>query len=611
MRPCALVLALALTAALLHTAFADESDHIYSKSEKIPLYSNKVSPLSNPQETYPYSYLPFCQPAEAKEKKPSLGEALQGIRLISTGIDLPFRKDIKDQAICTRLMLVEDIARMARAIEREFWFELFLDDIPIWGLVGNTSSSSYSGAEGTAGDHAGDQFIYTHMRFSVGYNADRVVEVNLTNSDPVPLAALSRSKSPVAFRYSVTWLESDVLFDERMDRLLDRSFFEHRVHWVAIISSLVMAAFLACFVFLLIVRLIRSDYKKLATSEEDILASPSMPGEMLDGVSDSGWKMVSGDVFRPARHLSLFCALIGTGAQMAAIILMTSFTAFLFNLHFSRGAVINWWILFAVVAEVLSGYMSGRYFATHAATGRGWIRNTVVTASLFPSVAGAISLVVDMFAIAKGSSQSIPLSVMFKMIALWLFVALPLVFLGTFIGRVLGRKAGDWDFVHRNTHPIPRRIPEPGGWLGQPVILSIGAGGFAFLMIMIEVYYVFVSFWNYKFYYVYGFLLVACLILMVVCCCGGVVVTYILLSQENYRWQWPAFLAGASVGLFMLVYSFYYYLFRTSMRGVFQTVFFAGYSCLFASILGMGCGFVSYYAAALFVNRIYRNLKKE
>ena len=38
---------------------------------------------------------------------------------------------------------------------------------------------------------------------------------------------------------------------------------------------------------------------------------------------ESGWKLVHGDVFRPPRHLALLASLIGTGVQLALLILAT------------------------------------------------------------------------------------------------------------------------------------------------------------------------------------------------------------------------------------------------------------------------------------------------
>lgn len=37
---------------------------------------------------------------------------------------------------------------------------------------------------------------------------------------------------------------------------------------------------------------------------------------------ESGWKLVHGDVFRPSRNLALLSAVVGTGAQLATLVLL-------------------------------------------------------------------------------------------------------------------------------------------------------------------------------------------------------------------------------------------------------------------------------------------------
>ena len=74
-----------------------------------------------------------------------------------------------------------------------------------------------------------------------------------------------------------------------------------------------------------------------------------------------------------------------------------------------------------------------------------------------------------------------------------------------------------------------------------------------------QTYFLFTSFWHYKWYYVYGFLLLVFVILVVVAVCVTIVSTYFLLNAENYHWQWNAFFSGASTGLYVFVYSIYYF----------------------------------------------------
>ena len=68
-------------------------------------------------------------------------------------------------------------------------------------------------------------------------------------------------------------------------------------------------------------------------------------------------------------------------------------------------------------------------------------------------------------------------------------------------------------------------------------VFVVCGGILPFGSIFIELYFVFTSFWNYKFYYVYGFMLLVLAILMIVTMCVSIVSIYFLLSAEDHRYS--------------------------------------------------------------------------
>ncbi len=64
-------------------------------------------------------------------------------------------------------------------------------------------------------------------------------------------------------------------------------------------------------------------------------------------------------------------------------------------------------------------------------------------------------------------------------------------------------------------------------------VVCMLAGLLPFGSIFIETYFIFTSFWNYKFYYVYGFMLAVAIILSIVVACVTTVATYLLLNAEG------------------------------------------------------------------------------
>ena len=68
------------------------------------------------------------------------------------------------------------------------------------------------------------------------------------------------------------------------------------------------------------------------------------------------------------------------------------------------------------------------------------------------------------------------------------------------------------------------------------MVIAILGGLLPFGSIFIEMYFVFTSFWAYKVYYVYGFMLLVFIILLTVTSCVTIVTVYFFLNAEDYRW---------------------------------------------------------------------------
>merc|ERR1719336_2278349 len=202
------------------------------------------------------------------------------------------------------------------------------------------------------------------------------------------------------------------------------------------------------------------------------------------------------------------------------------------------------------------------------------------------------------------ASRAIPFGTMVAVASICLFVILPLTLVGTVLGRNL---SGTPDYPCR-INAVPRPIPEKK-WFMEPLVIILLGGILPFGSIFIEMYFIFTSFWNYKFYYVYGFMLLVFIILSVVSICVTIVSTYFLLNAEDHRWKWTAVFSGASTGLYVFLYAIFYFYTKTLMTGFFQTVFYFGYMFLFAVGISFLCGTVGYVGTSFFVSSIYGQIK--
>jgi len=544
------------------------------------LWANKVGPYRNPQETYEYYTLPFCPPDKIVDRSESLGEALSGYELVQSNIILKFKKNMNNELICelSKGLDEEDLEKFEHAVANLYWFEFFLDELPIWGLVG-----------GSNGDNP-EYFIWTHKSFLIRYNGDRIIEVSLDQEKPFKLEA----RKPFNFTYSVTWEESDLDFEERFDRYLDNKFFKHQIHWFSIFNSFMMVIFLVGLVSIILMRTLKKDISRFAKDIEE-------EGETEMG-DESGWKQVRGDVFRSPPYLTLFSAVIGTGTQLLFLVLVVILLSVGFyhnHPYYRRGTIVTAFIVTYSLTSFVAGYVSGSYYQQNS--GKNWIKCMIYTATLFPGVVFTVAFILNFVAVGYGSLAQIPLGTMFIMLLLWLFVAFPITFAGTIVGRNLSGKPEFPCRINLSPKPIPAKRSYQELW----VHILLG-GVLPFGSIFIEMYFVFTAFWQYKYYYVFGFSLIVYIILLIVTICVTIVSTYFLLNAEDYRWQWMSFLSGAMTAVYVYFYAIYYFFKKTKMSGFFQVSFYFGYMAMFCFGLALLTGAVGFLGAQFFVHRIFK-----
>lgn len=558
---------------------ADEHNHIYNDREEVVLWMNTVGPYNNRQETYAYFSLPFCVGTRQSisHYHETLSEALQGVELEFSGYEIDFRVDVSPSVICMVELTEEKVKAFTYAVKNDYWYQMYIDGLPIWGRVGEKDDKKY--------------YIYTHKRFEISYNGKQIVDVNLNNEKKELLTPGAKIK----FSYEVNWKSSTVKFADRFDKYLDPNFFQHRIHWFSIFNSFMMVIFLVGLVSMILMRTLRKDYARYSKDEE-------MDDMERDLGDEYGWKQVHGDVFRTPPHSLFFSAMVGTGHQLTSVVFSVIIFAIIGELYTERGSMLSTAIFVYAATSPINGYFGGSLYARMG--GKVWIRQMLVSAFMIPVAVCGTAFFINFIAIYYHASRAIPFGTMVAVTCICIFVILPLTLVGTVVGRNLD---GQPDYPCR-VNAVPRPIPEKK-WFMEPGIIILLGGVLPFGSIFIEMYFIFTSFWAYKIYYVYGFMLLVFCILMVVTICVTIVCTYFLLNAEDYRWQWTSFLSAASTSIYVYAYSFYYFFFKTKMYGLFQTSFYFGYMALFSGGLGIICGTVGYIGTNLFVRKIYSNVK--
>uniref|UniRef100_A0A2I3TE07 Transmembrane 9 superfamily member n=1 Tax=Pan troglodytes TaxID=9598 RepID=A0A2I3TE07_PANTR len=549
--------------------------------EEVVLWMNTVGPYHNRQETYKYFSLPFCVGSKKSisHYHETLGEALQGVELEFSGLDIKFKDDVMPATYCEIDLDKEKRDAFVYAIKNHYWYQMYIDDLPIWGIVGE------------ADENGEDYYLWTYKKLEIGFNGNRIVDVNLTSEGKVKLVPNTK----IQMSYSVKWKKSDVKFEDRFDKYLDPSFFQHRIHWFSIFNSFMMVIFLVGLVSMILMRTLRKDYARYSKEEE----MDDMDRDLGD---EYGWKQVHGDVFRPSSHPLIFSSLIGSGCQIFAVSLIVIIVAMIEDLYTERGSMLSTAIFVYAATSPVNGYFGGSLYARQG--GRRWIKQMFIGAFLIPAMVCGTAFFINFIAIYYHASRAIPFGTMVAVCCICFFVILPLNLVGTILGRNL---SGQPNFPCR-VNAVPRPIPEKK-WFMEPAVIVCLGGILPFGSIFIEMYFIFTSFWAYKIYYVYGFMMLVLVILCIVTVCVTIVCTYFLLNAEDYRWQWTSFLSAASTAIYVYMYSFYYYFFKTKMYGLFQTSFYFGYMAVFSTALGIMCGAIGYMGTSAFVRKIYTNVK--
>lgn len=613
-----------------------------------------MGPYANPQEAYEYYTLPYCAPDTKHHPKneggrhnewkvQSIGEYLGGHALRHSGHDITF--DMKDQSegCTTKPLTDEDVLKFSTAIQHRWFYQMYLDDLPVWGMVGEMLPTETEHASLKVGEkddvdrleHLSDisevsanmhPYVYTTRNLLIKYNADQIVQVDLT-SDPKSLMKVAKGEA-LNFMLHVQWEPTTDQFHSRFDRYLDHEFFKHPIHWFSVFNSFMMVLFLMGLVALILLRTLKKDYARygLVADMEEGEGEVDEEGKPLKGdhAEDAGWKQVHGDVFRAPELLPLFAALMGTGWQLvvltASVILFAVLGPLHGEVHEERGEVLHAVIVCYALSSIVAGYMSGKFFKMYYPTTSAARRNEktamwqmvmALTVLLLPTVTVAILSFLNGVSLFYGTINSIPFLVILKLFLIWVFISVPLCVVGTMLGRhaSAGSAKGPLEHFPCRVNAIPRPIPEDVPWYGKPSGLIPLAGLLSFGSIFIELYYVLTSLWNYKFYHVYGFLLGVYSILAIVVGMTSIIVVYFCLNAENYLWQWTAFGSGASTAGYVFLYGVYYFFFKTQMHGFLQTAFYFGYMTLIAVNLGLLCGTLGHGAAHSFVKAIFQNVK--
>ncbi|XP_062196203.1 transmembrane 9 superfamily member 11-like [Phragmites australis] len=618
----------------------------------------KVNSLTSPSSKLPYPYysLPFCSPQDGiRRAAESLGELLLGDRIETSPYRFSMLNNTTALFLCRTDPVAPATAELVKSrIDDAYQVNLLLDTLPVMRNVKNQIAPDvllrFTGFPVGVRADDGEYYVYNHLKLtvlvnkqnaitrvetlmatadaaelisfsggkegggytvvgfevvpcSVEHDAAAVKEKNMydeiaskaaTGCDPSVVGMRVQENRSLVFSYEVSFLESSIEWPSRWDAYLEMG--GAKVHWFSILNSIVVVAFLAAIVLVILLRTVRRD---LAHYEE--LGSES--GAHVDDLA--GWKIVAGDVFREPSHPVLLCVLVGDGVRILGMGVVTIlFAALGFMSPASRGALITGMLCFYLVLGLVAGYTSVSLWKTvRQGDSAGW-KSVAWSSScaVFPGVGFAVFTVLNCVLWYNGSTGAVPFLLFVVILLLWFFVSVPL----NLIGGLIASRVRHVEYPVK-TNKIARQVPSSQC---SPWVFVAMAGTLPFGTLFIELFFIMSSLWLGRVYYVFGFLLVVLALLVTVCAEVSVVLTYMGLSVEDWRWWWRAFFASGSVAFYTLGYAVYYLVFDLhSLAGPVSAVLYVGYSLLMALAVMLATGAVGLGASFCFVYHLFSTVK--
>ncbi|KAK3123155.1 hypothetical protein QOZ80_8AG0624890 [Eleusine coracana subsp. coracana] len=624
----------------------------------------KVNSLTSPTSKLPYPYysLPFCAPAEGvRRAAESLGELLLGDRIETSPYRFSMLANTSSPLfLCRTDPLTSSTADLIKSrVDDAYHVNLLLDTLPAVRYVRNPLAvpggavlRSTGFPVGVRADD-GEYYVYNHLRITVlmnRQNASTRVETLMATAEGAELISFNGNNKlegytvvgfevvpcsvdhdvaglkmydemkasnktagcdpsvvgmrvsenrPLVFSYEVAFVESQIQWPSRWDAYLEESN-TARVHWFSILNSIVVVAFLAAIVLVILLRTVRRDlarYDELQSSEES----------GSDELELAGWKLVSGDVFREPTHPTLLCVAVGDGVRILGMGVVTIlFAALGFMSPACRGALVTGMLCVYLVLGAAAGYASVALWKTiRQGDITGWKSVAWAASFAFPGLGFAVFTLLNGLLWHNGSTGAVPFLLFLLLLLLWFFVSVPL----TLAGGLLASRARHVAFPVK-VNKIARQVPPRPRCCASPWALAAAAGTMPFGTLFIELFFIMSSLWLGRVYYVFGFLLVVMALLVAVCAEVSVVITYVGLCVEDWRWWWRAFFASGSVAIYVLAYALHYLVFDLhSLAGPVSAALYVGYSLLMALAVMLATGAVGLAASFCFVHYLFSTVK--
>ena len=541
----------------------------YVTGETVLIFFNNYVPFNNLHDSTPYSSLISCD-IKFRENYYShlFGEELEGLHLLDSGMDVRFNIPSTQSLFCRDKLDSNQSQRIKAAIKHNARLEILVDDLRIWAPLGYFE------------EYTDSTFIYTHLQFNIFYNRGNIIKVQVQSSQYYDIDFTGY----VNFMYSVEWIETDERFENRLENYVDLEFFQgkdiSRIIWVN--SAFVI--FVCALVFFILRNLTKRDNENSANS------------------GYSQWKLLENEIYSPPERMLLFIGGVSLGWHIAATIVTVTATMIITQAYKKPGYATNIIFFEYLLLSYICGLQCNASYLSYRSN-----KSLVSIFLIGPLFSVSVFLLLaGLKLIFSENISDFPLFTALYAIIYFLSIYLPLYTFGFLSGKLYYT----WLFTsYPSVSPSSLKNPTTLSALST-TLLSLSGGLLPFLSIYPALYLFLVSFYTFRIYYSYPFLLLTTLLLSLSTICSSTATTFIGLNQGLHRWQWLSFRSSSSVGYYIFLYSLYYYL-KSEMSGIVQLLYFLAYTGLGSVAIGLASGSLGYSSVSFFIRLIYPNIKSE
>ena len=566
----------------------------YNIGDPIYVSSYHVRSFYNQLESYPYNNLPWPCKHEL--------------------YNINFRQSSnKRNSICgIKQLSSKEINKFIDAIDESYQYQLLLDNLPVTGLIGFKQNINFQNtSHGITTKNDNLYFLITHRHFHIKYNKNEIITVNISTrlqSDHYIEIKRDYDLNKIQMTYSVSWSSTDISYKNRIDAQMNFNLnkYELEAHWLWILNSSLLVILLTGLLSMILLRTLKNDVATYFKIDDDVTFDDN------DVYGEFGWKRLKFDVFRAPNYKYLFAAIIGNGIQLLLItflLLILGVIGYFYPYYSTTKPFAIIGFLLYLPTSYISGFISSKKLKellSSDETKHFWLKNCLLSSSLFIIPFLFILLINTIICNYYHSDSGISFHSIVLLTLFFIIFIIPLNGFGSYRGKKC--KINQYPC---NTKHIQRPLPSSQPWYLNRILSVLISGFLPFLSIYVELHTIFISIFGNKPYRLFGILLITFIILLIVTSFISILMTYFQLNHENYNWWWITLIRGTSCGIFIIIYSIYYYhnsYFYHKHNILIVSIYF-GFTTIIAFAISLILSTVSHLSSRWFIIKIYDAIK--